>query len=53
MNQFLVYTVVLLLLVVIIGYFNEKVTGFTYEISLMLFSIITGESKVLIKNKKR
>ncbi len=40
MNQFLVYAVVLLLLIVIIGYFNEKVTKFTYEISLMLFSIV-------------
>lgn len=40
MNQFLVYVVVLLLLVVIIGYFNEKVTKFTYEISLMLFAIV-------------
>ena len=50
MNQFLVYTVVLLLLVVIIGYFNEKVTGFTYEISLMLFSIIIIMSLLFVNS---
>lgn len=50
MDQFLVYTVVLLLLVVIIGYFNEKVTGFTYEISLMLFSIIISMALLFVNS---
>ena len=42
MEKFLVIVVVLLLFVVILGYFNEKVTKFTYEIALMLFSVIIG-----------
>lgn len=42
MNHFLLITVVLLSLIVILGFFNEKVTKFTYEISLMLFSVIIG-----------
>lgn len=41
-SPFLVYAVVLLLIIVIIGYFNEKITKFTYEISLMLFSVVIG-----------
>ncbi len=40
MDNFLTYAVLLLVLVVALGYFNEKVTKFTYEISLMLFSIV-------------
>ncbi len=40
MDGFLVYVVVFLLLIVIIGYFNERVTKFTYEIALMLFSVV-------------
>jgi len=47
MNSFLVNTVVLLLLIVIIGYFNEKVTKFTYEISLMLFSVVISMGLLL------
>ncbi len=42
MNGFLTTTVVLLAFVVFFGYLNEKVTHFTYEISLMLFSVIVG-----------
>ena len=42
MENFLLIVVVLLLFVVILGYFNEKVTKFTYEIALMLFSVIIG-----------
>ena len=42
MDNFLVIVVGLLLFVVILGYFNEKVTKFTYEIALMLFSVIIG-----------
>lgn len=40
MHNFLITTVILLAFIVILGYFNERVTKFTYEISLMLFSII-------------
>ncbi|MBD5469662.1 MAG: sodium:proton antiporter [Lachnospiraceae bacterium] len=42
MEQFLVIVVILLLFVVVLGYFNERVTKFTYEIALMLFSVIIG-----------
>ncbi|MCR5304564.1 MAG: sodium:proton antiporter [Lachnospiraceae bacterium] len=42
MSGFLGNAVFLLLLIVVIGYFNEKVTKLTYEISLMLFSVIAG-----------
>lgn len=42
MNTFLISTVILLTFVVWLGYFNEKVTKFTYEISLMLFSVLIG-----------
>ncbi|MCD8216671.1 MAG: sodium:proton antiporter [Clostridiales bacterium] len=42
MQSFLVKVVIILLLMVCLGYFNEKVTKFTYEISLMLFSIVIG-----------
>lgn len=42
MEKFLGSVVILLLFVVILGYFNEKVTKLTYEIALMLFSVIIG-----------
>ncbi len=42
MDGFLVKTAVLLAFIVLLGYFNEKVTKFTYEISLMLFSVCIG-----------
>lgn len=42
MDGFLVKMAIILAFVVFIGFFNEKVTKFTYEISLMLFSIIIG-----------
>lgn len=42
MEKFLGSAVILLLFVVILGYFNEKVTKLTYEIALMLFSVIIG-----------
>ena len=48
MDNFLVNTVVLLALVVVFGYFNEKVTRFTHEISLMLFSVILGGILVVL-----
>ena len=43
MNSFLGTVVFLLAFIVLLGFFNEKVTKFNYEISLMLFSIIFGE----------
>ena len=42
MENFLGTVVILLLFVVVLGYFNEKVTKLTYEIALMLFSVIIG-----------
>ena len=49
MTNFLGLTVILMAFIVIIGFFNEKVTKFTYEISLMLFSIIIGAVLLLLK----
>lgn len=49
MNNFLTLTVILLAFVVFLGFFNEKVTNFTYEISLMLFSVIIGGVFLLLK----
>lgn len=48
MNTFLTNTVVLLALVVILGYFNERVTRFTGEIALMLFSFVIGAALLLL-----
>ncbi|MCR5107109.1 MAG: sodium:proton antiporter [Lachnospiraceae bacterium] len=48
MANFLTYTVLLLSLIVLIGFFNEKVTGLTYEIALMIFSIAIGGIATLI-----
>jgi len=42
MHDFLTYTVILLGFIVLLGFFNERVTKLTYEISLMLFSTIIG-----------
>lgn len=42
MENFLVIAVVLLLFVVVLGYFNEKIPKITYEIALMLFSVVIG-----------
>lgn len=42
MTNFLGAVVFLLTFIVFLGFFNEKVTKFNYEISLMLFSIIIG-----------
>ncbi|MBD5135936.1 MAG: hypothetical protein HDT39_08245 [Lachnospiraceae bacterium] len=50
MDNFLMNTVIILALIVVLGYFNEKVTKFTYEISLMLFSVIIGGIILLICN---
>ena len=42
MDTFLQNVVILLALVVVFGYLNERVTGFTHEIALMLFAVILG-----------
>ena len=47
MDMFLTDTVVLLAFVVLLGYFNEKVTKLTHEIALMLFSVIIGGALVV------
>ena len=47
MSGFLLQAVILLFFIVLLGFFNEKVTKFPYEISLMLYSIVIG-SGVLI-----
>ena len=48
MQDFLTYTVVLLIVIVLIGFFNEKVTKLTYEIALMLFAVFIGAVITLI-----
>ncbi len=48
MDTFLIDTVILLALVVALGYFNEKVTKFTHEIALMLFTVILGGILLLV-----
>ena len=47
MSGFLLQAVILLFFIVLLGFFNEKVTKFPYEISLMLYSVVIG-SGVLI-----
>ena len=42
MANFLLSVSVIFALIVIIGYFNEKVTHLTYEIALLIFSILIG-----------
>ncbi len=42
MNDFLPYVVGIMLLIVVLGFFNERKTKLTYEIALMLFSIGIG-----------
>lgn len=48
MENFLLTVVTLLFFVVIIGYLNEKITKITYEIALMLFSVIIGLSCLIV-----
>lgn len=48
MNDFLTSTVIILAFIVLLGFFNEKLTKFTYEISLMLFSVIIGGALLLL-----
>ena len=40
--NFLTYVVVMLGLIAFIGFVNEKMTKLTYEISLMMFSVVAG-----------
>ena len=47
MTHFLFYFVVILALICLLGFFNEKVTKLTYEISLMLFSVVIGAAVLL------
>ena len=42
MDNFLLAVSVIFAFVVFIGFFNEKVTHLTYEISLLLFSVLAG-----------
>ena len=42
MNVFLPYVVGIMLLIVVLGFFNERETKLTYEIALMLFSMVIG-----------
>ena len=48
MSGFLPYDVIVLAMIVFIGFFNEKVTHLTYEIALMLFSLIAGSLITLV-----
>ena len=50
MTSFLPYFVVIMLLVVALGFFNEKVTKLTDEIALMLFAIVIGAVLLLVDN---
>lgn len=49
MTSFLGAAVFLLAFIVFLGFFNEKVTKYNYEISLMLFSIIIGTVLLIVK----
>lgn len=40
--NFITYAVILLGLIVLIGFFNEKKTKLTYEIALMLYAVVLG-----------
>lgn len=42
MNDFLLMASIVFGIIVLIGFFNEKVTHMTYEIALLLFSVIIG-----------
>ena len=48
MHSFLHQAVILLFLIVLLGFFNEKVTKFTYEISLMLYAIVIGVGVLIL-----
>lgn len=48
MTTFLPFFVVIMLLVVGLGYFNERITKITEEIALMLYTIIIGAVLLLV-----
>lgn len=48
MDNFLTNIVLILLIVVVFGFINEKITKFTHEIALMLFSCILGAILLLL-----
>lgn len=48
MIDFLAKVVMILAIIVLLGYFNEKVTKLTYEIALMFFSICIGGILLII-----
>lgn len=48
MDTFLLNTVILLALVVMLGYFNERVTKVTHEIALMLYAVVLGGILVIL-----
>ena len=50
---FLFYAVLILFLIVLLGFFNEKVTKLTYEIALMIFSVVIGAIVTLIVSAAR
>ena len=50
MTTFLPFFVVIMLLVVGLGYFNERVTKITEEIALMLYAIIIGTVLLLVSH---
>ena len=48
MSSFLLTFVIIMALVCLLGFLNEKVTKLTYEISLMLFSVVIGVVFVVV-----
>ena len=50
MTTFLPYFVIIMMLVVALGFFNERVTKLTDEIALMLFAIVLGAVLLLVDN---
>ncbi|MBQ2280796.1 MAG: hypothetical protein II246_06420, partial [Ruminococcus sp.] len=45
--SFLFIFVLALAMICLLGFFNEKVTKLTYEIALMLFSVVIGAAALL------
>ena len=48
--ELLTFFVIALFLIVVLGFFNEKKAKLTYEISLMLFSVVIGGLIVLFQH---
>lgn len=47
MSDFLPYVAAIMLLIVALGFINERTTKLTYEIALMLFSIVIGAAVLI------